>query len=184
MDLCSTTLAHCFLPDDHKDKYDGPLPSLHEGMFCYTWFCIEYLKPIPVVSGKNEGMLQMVSGLEYLHLRDLIHRNLKPNNILVFSTSKSVQFKLSDVGQTKNYLSVWMAPELLNKCRDDPPSISNCMFNAASDVWSLGCIFYYFLTKGSHPFKDCSMVETLLRIVEGRPCFSPGTYHFQLVVHC
>ena len=93
MDLCSASLADSFLPNDHPKKYREPLPA------------------------QREGLLQMASGLEYLHSKRIVHGNLKPQNILV-STGECVTFKLSaDVGQSRQQsrqvLSVWMAPELL-----------------------------------------------------------------------
>ena len=58
MDLCTASLADSFLPDDHPKKYQEPLPA------------------------QREGLLQMVSGLEYLHTKRIVHGNLKPQNIV------------------------------------------------------------------------------------------------------
>ena len=52
MDLCAASLADSFLPKDHPKKYRGPLPV------------------------QREGLLQMASGLEYLHSKRIVHGNL------------------------------------------------------------------------------------------------------------
>ena len=146
MDLCTASLADSFLPNDHSKKYRGPLPA------------------------QREGFLQMASGLEYLHSKRIVHGNLKPQNILV-STGQCVTFKLSaDVGPSREeLLSVWMAPEVLETVQYDPRQqmASNRIDKAASDVWSLGCLFFYFLGDGQHPFGDSNMLRTLQNIAAG-----------------
>ena len=144
MDLCTATLADCFLPDGHQRRYNGPLPA------------------------ESEGLLQMVLGLEYLHSRSVVHGNLKPQNILL-STGQSVTFKLSDAGQRDGILSIWMAPEILKavQCQSQRQVNANEVRKPSSDVWSLGCLFFYFLQKGSHPFENVNMLETINNIVKG-----------------
>ena len=149
MDLCSASLADYFLLKDNPKKYREPLPA------------------------QREGLLQMAAGLEYLHSKRIVHGNLKPQNILV-STGQCVTFKISaDVGQSRlqsrELLSVWMAPELLETVHYDPRQQMTSKRNdtAASDVWSLGCLFFYFLRNGRHPFGDSNMLRTLQNIAAG-----------------
>ena len=146
MDLCTASLANSFLPNDHLKKYRGPLPA------------------------QREGLLQMASGLEYLHSKRIVHGNLKPQNILV-STGQCATFKLSaDVGPIREeLLSVWMAPEVLETVQYDPRQqiASKRIDKATSDVWSLGCLFFYFLRDGQHPFDDSNMLRTLQNIAAG-----------------
>ena len=69
MDLWTASLADSFLPDDHPKKYQEPLPA------------------------QREGLLQMVSGLEYLHTKRIVHGNLKPQNIVAKQRIKTVKVK-------------------------------------------------------------------------------------------
>ena len=88
---------------------------------------------------------------------------LQPHNILLLKTNdrQRVRVKISDFGLTKpmkpGHFSIskasgltgtegWMAPEIEST---DERSLS-----FAIDVFALGCIFYYVLSSGAHPFGD------------------------------
>ncbi|CDW84393.1 tldc domain-containing protein [Stylonychia lemnae] len=86
-------------------------------------------------------MLQLLEGLDCIHKNGFIHRDLSPDNILVFSDNL---IKISDFGvaaqgnQTKSvYGKVnYMAPQITLQ---DP-------YNESVDIWSLGIILYYLCT--------------------------------------
>ncbi|KAI4494432.1 hypothetical protein M0802_008924 [Mischocyttarus mexicanus] len=112
------------------------------------------------ISEKNI-LRQATSGLEHLHLLDIVHRDIKPHNVLlsVPGPRGEVRAMISDFGLCKK-LQVgrvsfsrrsgvtgtdgWIAPEMLNGER------TTC----AVDIFSLGCVFYYVLSNGKHPFGD------------------------------
>ncbi|NXG33345.1 STKL1 protein, partial [Dromaius novaehollandiae] len=89
---------------------------------------------------------QMVDALFYIHKQNIIHRNLKPSNILVtneasfmlcdFSTEALMtdEMKWKIRVEESRYLS-WMAPETLS-----------FSFSEKSDIWSLGCILLDMMT--------------------------------------
>ncbi|XP_074567503.1 mitogen-activated protein kinase 4-like [Curcuma longa] len=86
-------------------------------------------------------MFQLLRGLKYLHSANVIHRDLKPGNLLVNS---DCELKIGDFGlartkspsgegMDKYVVTLWYrAPELL-VCSDS--------YDAAIDMWSVGCIF-------------------------------------------
>ncbi|XP_041077128.1 serine/threonine-protein kinase/endoribonuclease IRE1-like isoform X1 [Polyodon spathula] len=105
---------------------------------------------------------QTMSGLAYLHSLNIVHRDLKPHNILLSMPSAHGRVKamISDFGLCKK-LAVgrhsfsrrsgvpgtegWIAPEVLNEdCKENP--------TYAVDIFSAGCLFYYVVSEGSHPF--------------------------------
>jgi serine/threonine protein kinase len=129
---------------------------------------------------RNEGRLtmqqaaQIISqaalGLEHAHERGLIHRDVKPGNILV--TPKGVA-KVSDLG-----LSGW-----LDEGRNDPRAgkvvgtpdylspeqiKTPAKITTASDIYSLGCTLYYAIT-GKVPFPGGTAAEKARRHCEDTP---------------
>uniref|UniRef100_A0AAY4BWM4 Serine/threonine-protein kinase/endoribonuclease IRE1 n=1 Tax=Denticeps clupeoides TaxID=299321 RepID=A0AAY4BWM4_9TELE len=105
---------------------------------------------------------QTMSGLAHLHSLNIVHRDLKPHNILVSmpSTHGRVRAMISDFGLCKK-LAVgrnsfsrrsgvpgtegWIAPEVLNEESKHNPTCT-------VDIFSAGCVFYYVVSQGSHPF--------------------------------
>ncbi|XP_044167579.1 uncharacterized protein LOC114962688 [Acropora millepora] len=101
----------------------------------------------------------MVQGVGHLHDNNLVHRDLKPKNILFHWDEGMPRLKISDFGLSKNLGAVtssssghssvgsrcWMAPELLRSGRAE--------HTFRSDIFAVGLIFHYLLAHGSHPFK-------------------------------
>ncbi|XP_058795036.1 serine/threonine-protein kinase fused [Phymastichus coffea] len=97
----------------------------------------------------------LVSALHYLHTRRILHRDLKPQNVLVDTSGVA---KLCDFGfarlmsqeihvlRSVKGTPLYMAPELI----DELP------YDHKVDLWSLGCIVYE-LVSGVPPFQTTSM---------------------------
>uniref|UniRef100_A0A2N9F0V7 non-specific serine/threonine protein kinase n=1 Tax=Fagus sylvatica TaxID=28930 RepID=A0A2N9F0V7_FAGSY len=108
-------------------------------------------------------MRDVVSGLVHLHELGIIHRDLKPHNVLIIK-ERSLCAKLSDMGISKRLvgdmsslghhatgkhshlviLSGWQAPEQLLHGRQ----------TRAVDLFGLGCVLFFCITGGRHPFGD------------------------------
>lgn len=121
----------------------------------------------PSVGSPKEMMRQIALGLDHLHKNKIVHRNIKPTNILVtfpdpgnnglprmkladFGLSRIVNTDGSQSSLTKCGTKEWMAPELQSRA----PSIREEQAMLAIDIFSLGCVFAYSLSKGNqHPFE-------------------------------
>uniref|UniRef100_A0AAZ3PYE3 Serine/threonine-protein kinase/endoribonuclease IRE1 n=1 Tax=Oncorhynchus tshawytscha TaxID=74940 RepID=A0AAZ3PYE3_ONCTS len=133
IELCAATLQQ-YVED----------PSCHAG-----------LSPVTVLQ-------QTMCGLSHLHSLNIVHRDLKPRNILLSQPGPlgRVRALISDFGLCKKIpegrtsfslrsgipgTEGWIAPEVLL----DTPG-----HNPAVDVFSAGCVFYYVVSRGQHPFGD------------------------------
>ncbi|MBI5583814.1 MAG: protein kinase [Deltaproteobacteria bacterium] len=113
---------------------------------------------------------QILSGLEAAHEKNLVHRNLKPSNILI---KKNGQIKLTDFAQAKipsmaatmafsgTGSPFYMAPEQLLGQRGD----------IRSDIFSVGALLYLVLT-GEKPFDGESTATIADRVIQ-REALSP-----------
>ena len=108
---------------------------------------------------------QIGSALEYCHKNNVVHRDLKIENILISQTGniKIIDFGLSNLYNPEDHLSTFCgslyfaAPELLNAKPYTGPEV---------DVWSFGVVLYV-LVCGKVPFDDQSMPALHAKIKRG-----------------
>ena len=109
---------------------------------------------------------QVASGLDAAHAKGIVHRDIKPGNILLEASSRRV--RLTDFGLarvatddtlTQTGLLVgtpgYIAPEVANGDEADH----------RSDLFSFGCLLYVMAT-GEAPFRSDSTMQSLRRVVE------------------
>ena len=99
--------------------------------------------------------IQMLEGLNYIHSKGILHRDLKADNLLL---EVDGALKISDFGISKKAKDIytsqsklnfqgtifWMAPEIIN----DTHGVG---YNAKVDIWALGCVVLEMFT-GERPW--------------------------------
>ncbi|EFX80735.1 hypothetical protein DAPPUDRAFT_243363 [Daphnia pulex] len=133
------------------------------------FFDQDYTGPMPT---NVEVLCQLSRGLDYIHSKGFIYRKVKPQNILISSTTPVVM-KWADFGLTKvtkisdsstesssSESLCWMSPEVLSN------GDGTCADSKESDIFSAGCVYFYYLTR-AHPFGKKSVVKK--NVVEGNP---------------
>lgn len=107
--------------------------------------------------------IQTCLGVQYLHARKILHRDLKTINLFL---NKNGRLKIGDLGVAKEVKGThtqtivgtpyYLSPEL---CEEKP-------YNNKSDIWSLGCILYELCTM-KHPFDAKTQGGLFLKIIKG-----------------
>lgn len=108
-------------------------------------------KPLKLDLAKSI-IYQVLSGLKYLHENKIIHRDMKPANILM--DKSEIRYKIADFGvatevigknsnthRTNTGTPWYMAPEV----------IKNEAYSYSIDIWAVGCILYELIS-GKRPY--------------------------------
>ncbi|XP_042498515.1 serine/threonine-protein kinase ATG1a [Macadamia integrifolia] len=110
-------------------------------------------------------MRQLASGLKVLRENNLIHRDLKPQNLLLSTNEATPVLKIGDFGFAR-YLTpqgladtlcgspLYMAPEI----------IQNQKYDAKADLWSVGAILFQLVT-GKPPFDGNNQFQLFQNIL-------------------
>jgi ligand-binding sensor domain-containing protein len=117
-------------------------------------------------------MLQITDALVQIHKKDIIHRDLKPENImLIKKDGHRHHVKLLDFGIAKAQTLTRLTESgvfIGTFMYLSPEQLSHYKVTVASDIFSLGIIFYEILT-GNHPFYGDTSVEIMRKILGREP---------------
>ncbi|CAG0921831.1 unnamed protein product [Notodromas monacha] len=115
----------------------------------------------------KDFMIQTLTGLQYLHERWILHRDLKPNNLLL---NEDGLLKISDFGLAKEYgdSSRPMTPMVITRWYRPPELLfgARC-YSTGVDMWSVGCILAELLLRA--PFfpgeSDLRQLEKIFSVM-------------------
>jgi serine/threonine protein kinase len=141
----------------------------------YHYFVMEYVEGKTLYEDLSKGkifseqeaidiVIQVAKALAHAHARGLIHRDVKPKNIMINSAGT---VKLADLGLARATDDVQMAKSEAGKAFGTPYYISpeqirgEMDIDARSDIYSLGATFYHMVT-GRVPF-DASNPSEVMR---------------------
>ena len=126
--------------------------------------------------------IQVLVGLNYLHSKKIIHRDIKLLNLFM---TKDKKIKIGDMGMSIIFdeeelihsrvgTPLYIAPELVKKEK----------YDYKIDIWSLGCSLYH-LAKTVPPFTDENLIKLGNSIINDQPsnlpiCYSNELYDFIL----
>ena len=115
--------------------------------------------------------LEIARGLSYAHKKGIIHRDIKPGNVLIstegdikltdfgiaFKTDSHVQDNMTKTGTVLG-TPAYMSPEQIQSSKD---------VDIRSDLYSLGVLFYEMLA-GKRPFSNEFTLDNLKKIKSGK----------------
>jgi hypothetical protein len=123
--------------------------------------------PLPPIEQTASILEQVASGLDFAATRGIIHRDIKPGNILLTSDLRA---KIADFGIAKFSLAkitmtglVMGTPSYMS-----PEQAMGKELDGRSDIFSLGIIFYEMLT-GERPFTGTNPTTIIYKILHEEP---------------
>ncbi|MCI4384880.1 hypothetical protein PGIGA_G00043910 [Pangasianodon gigas] len=111
----------------------------------------------------KDVMRQLLKGLDFLHTNTVMHRDLKPCNVLLSSRG---EVKIADFGLARIYTNcIALTPCVVTLWYRAPEVLLHSGYMSSVDIWSAGCIFAeLFLLKPL--FQGYTEVQQLQKIFE------------------
>ena len=123
--------------------------------------------PLPGLPRSLRMAAELASGLAHAHKRGVVHRYLKPSNIVVFADDRA---KITDFGMAPLRDAALASPNHAACLSYMSPEEIRCdaTIDARSDIFSLGVVLYEMLT-GERPFSGDSPDEIMRNVLEAEP---------------
>lgn len=114
------------------------------------------------INRKLDILCQLADALHYLHMNNVIHGDIKPDNIMLSYCNqiKIIDFdgKLLTKRNADPFLRPlgthgWNAPEVSKKLNKNQGEKQDMSCTEKSDIFSMGLVFFFVMTDGVHPFE-------------------------------
>lgn len=102
------------------------------------------LEHMPLHDTAKHLIAQLVSAVGHIHSRGIVHRDLRPENLLLNIDNDGIILKLIGFDTASLSDSQQFLPPLESSIFNTPPGEKSDL--KKSDIWGIGCVFYYLLS--------------------------------------
>ena len=121
-------------------------------------------------SSAIEASIQVLEALAHAHGRGIVHRDVKPSNVLLAEgnpvSARGLDFGLAQIQEAETLTAQGDVPGTLAYIA--PERLAGALTTEAADVWAVGVMLWEALA-GRHPFWRSSLLETAKAIGAGAP---------------
>ena len=126
---------------------------------------------------------QIIKGVQYLHNSDIVHRDIKPHNLMIDGDGN---LKIIDFGLAQMFYEGINMQEVVGTAEYMAPEVLRGSYNKNADWWSVGCILYEMLV-GTTPFYRKNRDAMFREIKRGTLMFprvqdTPSTKEFRMLI--
>ncbi|MEW5296785.1 MAG: hypothetical protein WDW36_000039 [Sanguina aurantia] len=119
-------------------------------------------------------LLQLAEGMKEMRVHNLIHRDLKPQNLLLSDSTAQPLLKIADFGFARDLQPQGLAETLCGSPLYMAPEILRYhKYDAKADLWSVGTILFELLS-GKPPFNGANHIQLLQNIERGDARLPPA----------
>jgi serine/threonine protein kinase len=137
-------------------------------------------------------VVQLCTAVERCHAVGIMHRDIKPQNILIYYTDsgdnedkkqqaeQNFTLKLADFGQSRPFRAhgrAWSTPMTTTLWYCSPEQlVGGQNYGAPNDIWSAGCVVFHLITRSdAPPFCGDSALDMLISIFSNCGYFDDAT---------
>ncbi|OAY80065.1 Serine/threonine-protein kinase ATG1 [Ananas comosus] len=106
---------------------------------------------------------QLASGLQVLCKHNVVHRDLKPQNLLLLTKEEKPVLKIADFGFARSLQPCGLAETLCGTPLYMAPEVMQVQkYDAKADLWSVGIILFQLVT-GQAPFNGSNQIQNIVK---------------------
>ena len=175
-ELGVTVSKKCFSPLKRKDRKGQVDDKIHFVFPLATCNLSTYIYSSNIKDIKR-FMVQILLGLENMHNNGIIHRDVKPSNILYFQNLTDIDGSpgvctICDLGFSKPFTKQGYQSNMVCTSMYRPPEVilNSYVYDYRVDVWSVGCVLFEMVTRTSFLSEhDDNNNKLLKNILESHP---------------
>ena len=116
-----------------------------------------------------------MEALSYCHANNIVHKDIKPENILLMTEHDIESIKLIDFGTAQKFDPKKKMTTVIGTPYYVAPEVLKGSYNEKCDIWGIGVIMYILLS-GVPPFNGPDDDTIMKKVVEGKYKYNPAKW--------